>query len=299
MTKAGGLYRVRCGKMGTMAVAETQPEIDVVEALATALAARRAAGRAQLIGIAGPQGSGKSTLAAALATRLQGFGLRVAVLGLDDLYLPKAARAALAAEVHPLLATRGVPGTHDVALGHTLIYALLHGRGPVVLPVFDKSRDDRAAEARLVDAPVDVLLFEGWCIGARPQSAAALARPVNTLEAQADPHGIWRRWVNARLVADYTPLFAQADALVWLQTPAYATALAWRQQQEAELRATTSRGMSVAAVADFMTHYERLSRAMRRSLPRRADYVVTIDRAHRLTGLKTKGFQRAGLGPAP
>ncbi len=299
MTKACGLYRVRRGKMGTMAVAETQPEIDVVEMLATALAARRRAGRAQLIGIAGPQGSGKSTLAAALALRLQGLGLRVAVLGLDDLYLPKAARAALAAEVHPLLATRGVPGTHDVALGHKLIDALLHGRGPVALPIFDKSRDDRAAEPRIVDAPVDVLLFEGWCIGARPQSAAALARPVNALEAQADPHGIWRRWVNARLAADYVPLFAQVDALVWLQTPAYATALAWRQQQEAELRAATGRGMSVAEVADFMAHYERLSRAMRRSLPRLADYVVSIDRAHRLTGMKTKGLRRAGLRPAP
>ncbi|WP_166430577.1 kinase [Polymorphobacter arshaanensis] len=281
-------------------MAETQPEIDVVEMLATALAARRRAGRAQLIGIAGPQGSGKSTLAAALATRLQGgVGLRVAVLGLDDLYLPKATRAALAQQVHPLLATRGVPGTHDVALGHKLIDALLHGDAPVALPVFDKSRDDRAAEPRIVDAPVDVLLFEGWCIGARPQSAAALARPVNALEAQADPHGIWRRWVNARLAADYVPLFAKADALVWLQTPAYATALAWRQQQEAELRAATGRGMSMAEVADFMAHYERLSRAMRRSLPRRADYVVSIDRAHRLTGLKTKGLRRAGLRPAP
>jgi D-glycerate 3-kinase len=272
-----------------MAMAETQPEIDVVQGLATALAARRRAGQAQLIGIAGPQGSGKSTLAAALATRLQdGFGLRVAVLGIDDLYLPKAARTALAANVHPLLATRGVPGTHDVALGHKLIDALLHGREPAALPVFDKSRDDRAPETRIAEAPVDVLLFEGWCIGARPQSAAALARPVNDLEAQADPHGIWRRWVNARLATDYAPLFAQADALVWLQTPAYATALAWRQQQERELRAATGRGMGVAEVADFMAHYERLSRAMRRSLPRRADYVVSIDRAHRLTGLRVR-----------
>ena len=198
-----------------------------------------------------------------------------------------------------MLATRGVPGTHDVALGQRLINALLHGDAPVALPVFDKSCDDRAVEPRIVDAPVDVLLFEGWCIGARPQSAAALARPVNALEAQADPHGIWRRWVNARLAADYTPLFAQADALVWLQTPAYATALAWRQQQERELRAATGRGMSVAEVADFMAHYERLSRAMRRSLPRRADYIVTIDRVHRFTGLKTKGLRRAGLRPAP
>ncbi|MGL4541402.1 MAG: kinase, partial [Polymorphobacter sp.] len=191
---------------------------DIVTALAAAIAARQRARAGQLIGIAGPQGSGKSTLAAALATRLKdGFGLRVAVLGLDDLYLPKAARAALAGEVHPLLATRGVPGTHDVALGHKLIAALLNGDALVALPVFDKSRDDRALEPRLVDAPVDVLLFEGWCIGARPQSVAALVRPVNALEAQADPHGIWRRWVNARLAADYAPLFAQADALVWLQ----------------------------------------------------------------------------------
>src|SRR6185437_8649015 len=70
-----------------------------------------------VLGLCGAQGSGKSILARSLADRFASRGRRVAVLSLDDLYLTKAERSRLAQEVHPLLGTRGVPGTHDVALG--------------------------------------------------------------------------------------------------------------------------------------------------------------------------------------
>ena len=70
-----------------------------------------------VVGICGAQGSGKSTLTAVLRKLLEMRGLRVASLSLDDLYLTRGERRELAARIHPLLATRGVPGTHDVELG--------------------------------------------------------------------------------------------------------------------------------------------------------------------------------------
>ena len=79
-----------------------------------------------ILGIAGSQGSGKSTLAKAVAERFGG-----ASLSLDDVYLTKAERAAMAARVHPLFATRGPPGTHDLGLLNRLLDRL-QGRGRTI-----------------------------------------------------------------------------------------------------------------------------------------------------------------------
>jgi D-glycerate 3-kinase len=129
--------------------------------------------RPLVVGLNGPQGSGKSTGAEVLGKLLYDRGLSAAVLSIDDLYLSHAERQRLAREVHPLLAMRGPPGTHDPGLGLTLIGQL--GRlGRVALPRFDKASDDRRPRSAWqdVEAPLDVLVFEGWCVGAAPQPAA-------------------------------------------------------------------------------------------------------------------------------
>src|SRR5262245_54933917 len=70
----------------------------------------------KLLAIAGAQGSGKSTLSRLLSDELVRLGRRAVTFSLDDFYLTRREREALAAAVHPLLVTRGVPGTHDVDL---------------------------------------------------------------------------------------------------------------------------------------------------------------------------------------
>jgi D-glycerate 3-kinase len=119
------------------------------------LAARKRCGRPVVIGLCGAQGSGKSTTAGRLGTRLEVNGYATAVLSIDDFYLTRAERAALADSIHPLLTTRGVPGTHDVKLVmHTLLNLLEAGAADTVpIPKFDKSRDDRVK----VGASVPVL----------------------------------------------------------------------------------------------------------------------------------------------
>lgn len=271
----------RCHSGAAVAVA------DLAARLAEGLAHRhQAAGRSLLIGINGAQGSGKSTLAAGIAAALSARGLRVAVLSLDDLYLSRAARAALARDVHPLLATRGVPGTHDVARGEAVISALLSGQGRVAVPRFDKARDDPGADA-MVAAPVDLLLFEGWCIGATAQPASALAAPVNVLEAAEDRDGRWRRHVNVALAGEYARLFARIDALIALRAPDFDVVAGWRAQQEADLG--RDRTMDAVGIARFVAHFERLTRHMLAGGMacggRPADIVVDLDRERRMIGL--------------
>jgi len=261
-----------------------------VERLHAPLAARIAAvalGPAFVVGICGPQGSGKTTAVRVVAALLEARGLRVATLSLDDLYLPRADRQALARDVHPLLRTRGAPGTHDVALGLAVLDGLADG-GETALPRFDKAIDDRAPVDAwpVVAGPVDIVLFEGWCVGARPEPAEALREPVNALERERDPDGAWRAHVNAALAGPYRPLFARLDLLVLFAAPDFETVLAWRQEQEAKLRARLAgtgqgRAMTDDEVAVFVQHYERLTRHIAREMPARADVVVALDRDRR------------------
>ncbi|MES2342069.1 MAG: kinase [Pseudomonadota bacterium] len=240
-----------------------------------------------VVGVCGTQASGKSTLTAVLRRLLEARGLRVAALSLDDLYLTHAERQVLAREVHPLLATRGVPGTHDVALGLAVLDGLARP-GEILLPAFDKAADDRRPAGVPVVGPVDVILFEGWCVGAVAQDPAALAEPVNALERERDPDGRWRSFVNAALAGPYQDLFTRIDLLVLLKAPSFEVVLAWRREQEAKLRARLAReggdlkrAMTDDQVADFIAHYERLTRHILAEMPGRADVVVELDAERR------------------
>jgi D-glycerate 3-kinase len=245
--------------------------------------------RPLILGICGSQGSGKSTLAQALADDL---GLRVAILSLDDLYLGKAARATLARDVHPLLATRGVPLTHDVGRGIAILDAVKAGER-VTLPRFDKAADEPLPCADWqVAGPLDLLIFEGWCVGAQPQDAAALRVPVNDLERAADPNGVWRRAVNDALAGPYQALFARLDRLVLLAAPGFEVVRDWRTQQEDELRARLedagrdpALAMDAAQIGRFVQHYERITRAILAEMPGRADLTLHLDPARRVKNL--------------
>ena len=252
----------------------------LVETLVAAIQRWRGTGLLT-VGISGAQGSGKSTLTAALAAQLAQDGVAAATLSLDDLYLGRDERRALAAAVHPLFVTRGPPGTHDVALGLVVLDALARGE-PAPLPRVDKAADAATPRAAWPKAPQDcrVLLLEGWCLGARPESEAALTAPVNALEAAEDGQGHWRRHANTALAGEYQQLWARIDHLILLAAPGWEVVQGWREQQEAELRAKAGADapgvMDPTQVARFVQHYERLTKHMLAELPGRADLVIRL-----------------------
>jgi D-glycerate 3-kinase len=254
---------------------------DRLEAIVRERLARQGPAKPLIVGTCGSQGSGKSTACARVAHALSASGIRVAILSIDDLYLPRIAREHLARRVHPLLVTRGVPGTHEISLGLRTLDALAtHTRASV--PRFDKSRDDREPESRwdVVDAPVDVVLFEGWCVGARPEPPDMLDVPVNALEAREDADGRWRRYVNDALSGAYQQLFARIDLLVLLAAPGFEIVVRWRMEQERRLRDAhpgAAGVMADAAIQRFVQHYERLTRHILREMPSRADHVLSLD----------------------
>ena len=253
------------------------------------VSARR--GAAFVLGINAAQGAGKSTLAAFLAENLRArWGYNVASLSIDDIYLPKADRQALARAVHPLLATRGVPGTHDTELGHVTInrlQALAAGQS-LKLPRFDKLHDDRLPEDGwpTVAGPVDLILFEGWCVGSRPMTGQALGEPVNELEQTQDASGEWRQFVNRQLGSSYQALFALLDALVFIAVPDFDCVRRWRTKQEHQLiaagNAGRGQGMSDAQVAAFVQYFERITLHNLAVLPQLADVVLWLGQDHQV-----------------
>lgn len=243
-------------------------------------------GKSLWVGINGSQGSGKTTMAAALVMLLeQQFQRRALAVSIDDFYLTRSERLSLASDVHPLLQTRGVPGTHDIALAQQTLSALDHASAveKVTIPVFNKAIDDRAPEIDWpkVNAPVDIIILEGWCVGAQAQSIEALIEPVNELEATQDREGNWRHYVNAQLQLDYRELFERFDINIMLKAPSFNCVYQWRLEQENKLREKTAgQGdglMSEAEVLRFIQHYQRITEHNLEILPEKIDYLLELD----------------------
>ncbi|HRJ63179.1 kinase [Brevundimonas sp. UBA2416] len=237
-----------------------------------------------LIAVVGAQGSGKTTLARAAAER---FG--AVQISIDDVYLTRAEREAMAREVHPLFLTRGPPGTHDLDLLQQLIDAL-SAAGPADetrIPDFDKRGDDRRPiEAwRVFRGRPSAILIDAWCLGALPEDAAALAEPVNALEADHDPDSDWRGAVNGFVGGAYADFIARFDAVLFLRAPSFDVVLDWRCQQEADLLGVAPADLPAAErerLAGFIQYFERITRHMLDGGVK-ADVVVQLDR-NRLPG---------------
>lgn len=266
------------------------------EPLATWLSKRDRQTSPLIVGINGAQGTGKSTLAQYLKMDLSRRGLSIAVLSLDDFYLTRSERRMLAERHHPLLATRGVPGTHDIALLQQSIACLqqVSTTALCTLPRFDKSSDDRAPSDTwsTVRCPVDIILFEGWCVGSKPQSRVELAHPINDLERVEDSDGVWRGFVNTRLREEYSAVFSLIDVQIFLQAPDFDSIYRWRLEQEQKLQEeklaesvthSADATMSAEQIARFIHIYERLTRANLDRMPGDADAILTLDADHTCT----------------
>ena len=248
--------------------------------------------RTHIIGVNGAQGAGKTTFGRLLQVVLEkSFGMKVVQLSIDDIYLSRSARERLAQEVHSLLATRGVPGTHDVKLGEDTLDALCKAgaKDVTLIPRFNKATDDpfpRTEWDSFVGRP-DVVIFDGWFMGAVEQKETDLLQPVNALEREEDPYCVWRRYVNSQLKDNYKSLFNRLDLLVMLKVPSFDKVYEWRALQEEKLRIKTQgqknlRVMSEEEVKRFISHYERLTRHILAEMPSRADMLFKVSEDHRI-----------------
>ncbi|MBT5388434.1 MAG: hypothetical protein HN817_08935 [Porticoccaceae bacterium] len=241
----------------------------------------------QILGINGSQGSGKSTMADYLCSIAgERHGIQTVNLSMDDFYLTKQQRLHLADTVHPLLATRGVPGTHDIELMIETINSLKAGK-PTLITRFDKSTDDRvpASQLEMVTGPVGLIIIEGWCLGATAASDSDLINPINELERRQDSQGVWRHYVNRALAGSYQQLFFLIDQLIMLQAPSFERVFKWRLEQETKLRKSLAQDanspdsalMNDQQIKEFIQYFQRITEQLLSELPRRAQHLYPLD----------------------
>jgi len=197
-------------------------------------------GNTLFLGLAGGQGSGKTTVTAILKIILEKFFKRqVHVASIDDFYKTLNDRYKMSCGIHPLFKTRGVPGTHDVNL-IKIFFDLIKKQNfkKIKLPKFDKSIDDRFKKRQWfnVKQRPEIVILEGWCVGAKPQSNSLIKKPINNLEKYEDNDLIWRKYVNKKLKNQYKKLFAMIDHFIFMKIPNYKIVFKWRLLQENKLK---------------------------------------------------------------
>ena len=248
--------------------------------------------KTKIIGLSGGQGSGKSTITEILKFILKKrYGLDLCIFSIDDFYKTKVERKKMSKKIHPLFLTRGVPGTHDVKLINKTFKNLKRKVfKPVLIPKFDKLTDDRFKKSQWtkVKKPPHVILFEGWCVGARPQKINMLKRSLNLIEKKYDPDLKWRKKVNNHLKGHYKKLFKKIDKLVYLKAPSFNHIFQWRLLQEQKLKLTSkNKGtMSKSKIREFIMFYERITKQMMKDFSKISDLTIFLDKSHRSKKMK-------------
>ena len=229
--------------------------------------------------IAGSQGAGKSTLAKIFKLVLENvYKKKVMLLSIDDYYLSKNKRNKLSKNIHPLLITRGVPGTHDIVALKNDIINFQKKNFPISTPRFSKLKDDISSKKNIIKK-AEILLLEGWCCGSPSINKKYLFQNINRLETIFDKNKKWRQYYNSQLMKDYKKVFSLFDQQIYIQPPSFSYILKWRYAQEKNnaLKSRNKDFMNKKDLQKFIQHYEKLTKWMMKTMPAKADILIKID----------------------
>ena len=246
----------------------------------------------KIIGLSGGQGSGKSTITRILKFILKKkYGLNLCVFSIDDFYKTKSERKKMSEKDHPLFLTRGVPGTHDIQLLNNILKKFKEKKFKnLLIPKFDKSIDDRSKKYKWqkIKKRPDIVILEGWCVGATHQKESDLKKPLNSIEKKFDQKLIWRRKVNYYLKNQYKKIFKKIDKLVYLKAPNFSYIYKWRLLQEQKMKLTlkNKKTMSKQQVKEFIMFYERITKHMIKNFYKISDMTIFLDKYHRSKKIK-------------
>ena len=246
-------------------------------------------GETLFLGFCGGQGSGKTTVTRILKIILtKFFERRIHVSSIDEFYKTSEDRIKMANEIHPLFKTRGVPGTHDINLIKNFFNIIKKKKfKKIKLPKFEKAVDNRLKKKYWynIKQKPEIVILEGWCVGARPQSSSLIKKPINILEKYEDKDLKWRKYVNEKLKKDYKKLFAMIDHFIFMKIPNFKMVFKWRLLQENKLRKKShlnKKIMSYNEIKRFIMFYERITLQMIKDLSKSASVVMLLKKNHEI-----------------
>jgi len=246
-------------------------------------------GKPLFLGLSGGQGSGKTTIGEILKIILKKFFKReIYISSIDDFYKTLEERKKLSNKIHPLFETRGVPGTHDINLIKKFFQKVKMKKFKKLrLPRFDKSIDDRLKSKYFytIKKKPEIVILEGWCVGAKPQSNLLIKKPVNILEKNEDKDFVWRKYVNEKLKNEYKKLFSSIDHFIFMKIPNYNVVLKWRFLQENKLRKkfrSSKKIMNYKEIKRFIMYYQRITLQMMEDLSKSASIAMLLKKNHEI-----------------
>tara|TARA_A100001011_G_scaffold392144_1_gene479090 strand:+ start:240 stop:1169 length:930 start_codon:yes stop_codon:yes gene_type:complete len=243
------------------------------------------------VGLAGGQGTGKTTVSSLVKIILEKyFKLKVFKISIDDFYKTRKERNSLSKRIHPMLMTRGVPGTHDINMMLSFFKKTKNKNfKKMILPSFNKAIDDRFSKKYWykINQKPDVIIFEGWCVGAKAELNKTLKKPINSMEKINDKKLVWRKYVNLQLRNKYKELYSQLNCMVYLKAKNFNMLQKWRLKQERKLRLKTKKVsshkiMSKKNVINFMQTYQRITENMFKNTPKYASIVINLNSNHQI-----------------
>ena len=246
-------------------------------------------GKTLFLGISGGQGSGKTTITGILKIILKNFFKReICITSIDNFYKTLRDRDKMSKSIHPLFKTRGVPGTHEINLIKKFFKKVRKKKfTEFKLPKFDKSADDRLKKKywNKVNKKPEIVILEGWCVGAKPQPNNLIKKSINILEKNEDKDFIWRNYVNEKLKKEYKRIFSNIDHLIFLKIPDFNMVFKWRFLQEKKLRKKShlnKKIMSYNEIKRFIMFYQRITLQMIKDLSKSASVVMLLKKDHQI-----------------
>jgi len=247
--------------------------------------------RPYFVGLAGGQGTGKTTISSLVQIILiKFFKLKVFRISIDDFYKTRNERISLSKRVHPMLLTRGVPGTHDINMMLNFFKKIKSKKFKKLnLPTFDKAKDDRFNKKYWYDLKnkPDVIIFEGWCVGAKSEKNNTLKKTINSMEKTKDQKQTWRKYVNQQLKSKYKNLYSQLNCLIYLKASSFSLLQKWRLKQERKLWLNNKKNsklkiMNKQDVISFMQTYQRITQNMFKKTPKYASIILNLNSNHQI-----------------
>ena len=252
-------------------------------------------GETLILGFSGGQGSGKTTVTGILKIILKKFfKRRIHVSSIDNFYKTLEDRNKISNKIHPLLKTRGVPGTHDINLVKNFFNIIRKKKfKKIKIPKFEKAMDNRLEKKYWfnIKQKPEIVILEGWCVGARPQSNSLIKRPINILEKYEDKDLKWRKYVNEKLKKEYKKLFAMIDHFIFMKIPNFKMVFKWRLLQENKLRKKLKfkrKIMSYNEIKHFIMFYQRITLQMIKDLSKSASIIMLLKKNHEIKKLLFK-----------
>ncbi len=202
----------------------------------------------KIIGLSALPGTGKTTLGKWLEAISLKFNFKIAVISIDDFYLPSN-EMKLAIKNNPWNVSRGFPGSHSVKLMRD---KLLNWKknGELYVPVFDKSlRNGLGDRSHWRSDNPDLLILEGWFLGIEPllMDNNQKIKPSTLTPLEWD----YRLNIQKNLI-EYLDVWSLIDNIWHLKPLKFEYMNIWKSNQEQEMLLQKGNALQDEKLSNFL-----------------------------------------------